>query len=158
MQRLLHHCGGIHFGRDLEAQLAVASESPRRRQQALTTLRFSCQPWAFAFIRESLQRFPIEHTRYSLPLPGDSWWRHPQAPHRLSPNPAGDSHPYPVEIDLPTWTVEEDVDLRTALFGFGAGLRIETPASLRERHRRHCREALAVYAAMAEDPGAGPGS
>ena len=158
MQRLLHHCGGIHFGRDLEAQLAVASESPRRRQQALTTLRFSCQPWAFAFIRESLQRFPIEHTRYSLPLPGDSWWRHPQAPHRLSPNPAGDSHPYPVEIDLPTWTVEEDADLRTALFGFGAGLRIETPASLRERHRRHCREALAVYAAMAEDPGAGPGS
>ncbi len=151
VRRLLHHSGSIHFGHDLEAQLAVASDSPRRRQQALTTLRFSCQAWAFAFIRESLQRFPIEHTRYSRPRPGDSWWRHPDAPHGLEPNPEGDSHPYPVEIDLPGWTVQEDVDLRTALFGFGAGLRIEKPESLRERHRRHCREALAAYGPDQED-------
>ncbi len=154
LQRLMHHSGGIHFGSDLRAQLAIASDSPRRRRQALTTLRFSCQAWAFAFIREGLRRFPIEHTRLSRPLPGDSWWHHPRAPHGLAPNPAGDSHPYPVEIDLPVWTVEEDVDLRTSLFGFGAGLRIEKPESLRERHRRHCCEALAVYEGGAQ--GAGP--
>jgi predicted kinase len=144
-RRLLHHCGGIHFGNDLEAQLDLASDSPRRRQRILTTLRFSCQAWAFAFIREAPQRFPIEHTRYSRPRPSDNWWHHPRAPHVLAPNPEGDSHPYPVEIDLPLWTVQEDVDLRTALFGFGAGLRFESPESLRQEHRRHCREALAVY-------------
>jgi hypothetical protein len=49
--------------------------------------------------------------------------------------------------------VHEDVDLRTALFGFGPGLRIERPFSLRELHRRHCREALATYDGSVEDPG-----
>jgi hypothetical protein len=52
---------------DLEQQLALASPSAQRRSQALTTLRFCCAPWAFAFIREGLQRYPIEHTRFSRP-------------------------------------------------------------------------------------------
>jgi hypothetical protein len=61
LERLLHHSGGIYFGADLEQQLAIASPSAQRRSQALVTLRFCCAPWAFAFIREGLQRYPIEH-------------------------------------------------------------------------------------------------
>jgi len=38
-------------------------------------------------------------------------------------------------------------DLRTWLFGFGAGIRVEAPAALREEHRRRLQEALAVYGA-----------
>ncbi len=113
LKRLLHHSGGIYFGSDLEQQLAVASSSAQRRSQALVTLRFCCSPWAFAFIREGLQRYPIEHTRFSKPLPGDSWWHHPKAPHVLEPGPADASHPYPVELDLPPWTVAADIDLRS---------------------------------------------
>jgi hypothetical protein len=55
LERLLHHSGGIYFGSDLEQQLSIASPSAQRRSQMLTTLRFCCAPWAFAFIREGLQ-------------------------------------------------------------------------------------------------------
>ncbi|MFZ4566908.1 MAG: AAA family ATPase [Prochlorococcaceae cyanobacterium] len=142
---LLHHSGGIYFGDDLEAQLRLASPSARLRARQLITLRFCCQGWSFAFIREGLQRYPIEHTRFSRPLPGDHWWHHPNAPHVLEPGPAVDTHPYPVELDLPPWTVDRDIDLRNWLFGFGAGIRIESPAILRDEHRHRLQAALAVY-------------
>jgi len=142
LERLLHHSGGIFFGSDLEQQLQLASPSAQRRCQVLVTLRFCCAPWAFAFIREGLQRYPIEHTRFSTPLPGDSWWHHPKAPHVLEPGPAGSSHPYPVELDLPPWTVAADIDLRSWLFAFGGGIRIERPNALREELLQRCREAI----------------
>jgi predicted kinase len=145
LELLLHHSGGIYFGSDLHAQLRLASPNPRLRARQLVTLRFCCQGWCFAFIREGLQRYPIEHTRFSRPLPGDTWWHHPNAPHVLEPGPATDSHPYPVELDLPLWTVEHDIDLRTWLFGFGAGIRIESPAALRDEHQQKLEAALAVY-------------
>jgi len=141
LERLLHHSGGIYFGSDLEQQLAIASPSAQRRSQALVTLRFCCAPWAFAFIREGLQRYPIEHTRFSKPLTGDSWWHHPKAPHVLEPGPS-DSHPYPVELDLPLWTVAADIDLRSWLFAFGGGIRIESPDVLRQELVDRCREAI----------------
>jgi hypothetical protein len=72
-------------------------------------------------IREGLQRDPIEHTRFSKPLAGEHWWHHPDAPHVLEPGSPSDTHPYPVELDLPPWTVERDIDLCNWLFGFGDG-------------------------------------
>jgi len=152
LECLLHRSGGIYFGADLEAQLQLCSASSRERRRALTTLRFCCQSWSFAFIREGLQRYPIEHSRYSQPLPADSWWHHPRAPHGLAPGSPQDSHPYPVELDLPRWTVERDVDLRNWLFGFGDGIRIEAPAALRAEHRQWLQRALAVYPAAGEHP------
>jgi len=142
LERLLHHSGGIYFGSDLEQQLAIASPSAQRRSQALITLRFCCAPWAFAFISEGLQRYPIEHTRFSRPLPADSWWHHPKAPHVLEPGPVDSSHPYPVELDLPPWTVAADIDLRSWLFAFGGGIRIESPDALRQELVERCREAI----------------
>jgi hypothetical protein len=50
-----------------------------------------------------------------------------------------------VELDLPPWTVDRDIDLRNWLFGFGAGIRIESPAILRDEHRHRLQAALAVY-------------
>ena len=144
LERLLHHSGGIFFGSDLEQQLAIASPSAQRRSQALVCLRFCCAPWAFAFIREGLQRYPIEHTRFSKPLPADDWWHHPKAPHVLEPGPVDASHPYPVELDLPPWTVAADIDLRSWLFAFGGGIRIERPDALREELVQRCREAIAA--------------
>jgi hypothetical protein len=144
LDRLLHYSGGIYFGGDLEQQRAVASSSAQRRSQALVTLRFRCAAWAFAFIREGLQRYPIEHTRFSRPLPGDSWWHHPRAPHVLEPGPADASHPYPVELDLPPWTVAADIDLRSWLFAFGGGIRIESPEALRQELVQRSREAIAA--------------
>ena len=54
--------------------------------------------------------------------------------------------PYPVELDLPPWTVERNIDLRNWLFGFGAGIRFESPSELRQEHQERLQAALAVYA------------
>ena len=145
LERLQHHCGGLYFGEDLQAQLALASGNPRQRASQLGTLRFSCAPWAFAFLREGLGRYPLEQTRLSRPLPGETWWHHPRAPHVLAPNAAHDSHPYPVELDLPPWTLARDVDLRRWLFGFGAGIRIEQPEALRQELLERCRAVMALH-------------
>ena len=56
-----------------------------------------------------------------------------------------DRHPYPVELDLPRWTLERDVDLRNWLFGFGDGLRIESPLALREEHRAKAAAVVDLY-------------
>ena len=101
LELLLHHSGGIYFGSDLKTQLRLASPNARIRARQLVTLRFCCQGWCFAFIREGLQRYPIEHTRFSKPLAGEHWWHHPDAPHVLEPGSPSDTHPYPVELDLP---------------------------------------------------------
>ena len=39
-----------------------------------------------------------------------------------------DTHPYPIEIDLPKWTVQEDIDFRRWLLGFREGIVVESPA------------------------------
>ncbi len=90
------------------------------------------------------QRYPIEHTRFSKPLPNDSWWHHPKAPHVLEPGAADASHPYSVELDLPPWTVAADIDLRSWLFAFGGGIRIEQPDALRQELLQRCQEAIAA--------------
>lgn len=144
LERLLHLSGGIYFGEDLEQQRILSSGSAQRRLGALVTLRFCCAPWAFAFIREGLQRYPIEHTRFSMPLPSDRWWHHPKAPHVLQPGSPSDTHPYPVELDLPPWTVARDVDLRSWLFNFGGGIRIEQPEALRQELVERCQKTLAA--------------
>jgi len=41
--------------------------------------------------------------------------------------------------------VQRDIDLRYWLFGFGAGIRIDSPIELRKEHRQRLEEALAVY-------------
>jgi hypothetical protein len=146
---LLHLCGGIYFGDNLEDQLQLSSPITRVRARQLTTPRFCCQSWSLAFIREGLQRYPIEHTRYSKPLPGDTWWHHAKAPHVLEPGSPSDSHPYPVELDLPSWTVERDVDLRNWLFGFGAGVCIESPDALRQELVQRCEEAMTANGSSA---------
>jgi hypothetical protein len=145
LQTLLHPRGGIYFGDDLAAQLRLCHPRGRSRERELRTLRFCSQGWCFAFICEGLQRYPIEHTRLSRPLSGDTWWFHPKAPHVLEPGSPADSHPYPVELDLARWTVAADIDLRTWLFAFGAGIRIESPAELRQEHQERLQAALAAY-------------
>jgi predicted DNA-binding transcriptional regulator YafY len=44
--------------------------------------------------------------------------------------------------------VERDIDLRNWLFGFGAGIRIEAPAELRQEHRQKLEATMGVYQAV----------
>ena len=123
LSQLMEVCGGIYFGDDLQAQQDVGSGDPARMAPWLTTVRFYCTAAVFDFLREGLQRFPLRQIRLSKPLPGDRWTPHPQAPHCLEPL-LDSSHPYPVELDVPQWTADRDVDFRRWLGGYGEGTMI----------------------------------
>jgi hypothetical protein len=110
----------------------------------LETLRFSCAGNVFALIREEPNRFSPEHTAYSRPIAGESRWQ-ANPLDTLAPNPTGDSHPYPVELLLPRCTVQDDWDLRTWLFRWGAGVRIEQPLALRELHLQQAQGVVDLY-------------
>jgi hypothetical protein len=97
----------------------------------------------FRLIREEPRRFAPEHTAYAPPPANDKTM--PPGPRdTLMPNPPGDTHPYPVEIRLPIWTVESDWDLRNWLFRWGAGIRIEHPLQLRELQLQQARAVVAL--------------
>lgn len=129
LQRLQLVCGGLYFGESIDDQLAVMTPpSGRSVKPPWGVLRFSCTPQVFQLIQEEPRRFLQEHTAHQS----------------LAPNPAGDSHPHPVEIRLPTWTLERDWDLRNWLFRWGAGIRIEQPLELRELQLQQAREVVTL--------------
>ncbi|MFM1900437.1 MAG: hypothetical protein RLZZ216_1013 [Cyanobacteriota bacterium] len=158
MKRLLHVCGGLYFGDDIQAQLALMEPRDGLMAGGLEVyerLRFSCTAKVFRLIREEPHRFPLEHTSYSKPLPGEKGWE-PGPLDRLTPNAATDSHPYPVELFLPRWTVREDWDLRNWLFRWGGAVRIESPLELRDLHQQMARDVVGVYANGFQSSGEGP--
>ena len=59
----------------------------------------------------------------------------------LTANP----YPYPFELDLPAWTVEDDVDFHRWLFAYGSELVIEQPKFLRAEHRNRASALLDGY-------------
>jgi len=130
LQRLQLVCGGLYFGESIDDQLAVMTPSSGRSvKPPWGVLRFSCTPQVFQLIREEPRRFPPEHTAHA----------------NLPPNPPRDTHPHPVEIRLPTWTLERDWDLRNWLFRWGAGIRIEQPQELRDLQLQQAREVVALH-------------
>jgi hypothetical protein len=82
--------------------------------------------------------------RLSKPLPGDRWREPAKAPLVLQPIES-DTHPFPIEIDLPPWTVARDVDFRRWLFGYGADIVIESPNDLLAEHQQRVRAVLSAY-------------
>lgn len=163
LKQLLDYCGGIFFGYDLDAQLDLCGGNRVRRKKHLVTLRFRCMDWVFKFLREGVQRFPRHCTRLSKPLPGDLWRHRPNIAKdkdtlaTLDPIP-GDTHPYPVEFDLPYWTIgtglrDGDVDLKRWLFGFDGGIVIEAPQAFLERRLWSAREVLRVHGQAANSGG-----
>ena len=160
LERLQHVCGGLFFGDDIDAQLALMSIDPHELEQCcerrdgllpdldlhgidFITIRFCCTPPVFQLIREEPKRFPPEQTRYSRPLPGADWQIGPLD--TLTPGSSTESHPYPVEITLPSWVVKDSWDLRTWLFRWGDGIRIESPVELRHQHWSRAQAVVDLY-------------
>jgi predicted kinase len=143
-ETLQHSCGSLEFGGSLQAQQAVCGGPSKQRAKAMGTLRLSCDATAFALLREEVRRFPAAAVRLSRPLPGDGVLSPLGEQAELLPC-SRSSHPYPVEIDLPLWTLERDQDLRRWLYALGGGVRIEAPLNLQQEHQRWLRCALAAY-------------
>ena len=148
LERLMDVCGGVYFGESIEDQLAVMGPLLGRSvKPPYQVLRFSCTPWVFNLIKETPRRYPLEHIAFSKAIQGDDS-KDPNTRCILTPNPAGDSHPYPVEFRLPHWTVEHDWDLHNWLFRWGAGIRIEQPIALRQKQLQQAQEVVDLYGQM----------
>ena len=154
LRRLCKRTGGIYLGDrlDLQEEIVASKLDPDRVEQllrkgTLVKVRFLCTPAIFTFIREGNNRFPKKQMKVSGPLVSDIW-----QPNQFSQlQPVEGSHPYPVELILPCWTVERDIDFRRWLFGFADGVRIEEPAELRERHLDYANSIRALYDDPAQD-------
>jgi hypothetical protein len=143
--RLLERCcGGLCFGENLQAQLALSHPQPGGTQLELALLRFRCSPGVMADVRRDLDRFDPAAVRLAAALPTDSWGRPERGSRGLH---AGDDprHPYPVEVDLPSWVVTGDGELRRWLFSYGPAIRLEEPAELVADHRKWLKIALESY-------------
>jgi predicted kinase len=147
-QLLQELCASLDFGDDPAAQLALCNATAEQRQALLVTVKLHATAAAFSVIRCQIKRFSAGALRLSLPAPGDLWWPS-SAAHVLSCDPGtsvlGSSHLYPVEIDLPPWSVARDPELRRWLFSFGGGVRIDAPLALRQEHQQWLKAALAAY-------------
>jgi hypothetical protein len=62
----------------------------------------------------------------------------------LGPNATGDSHPNPLEIDLPPWILARGTALRRGDFSHGSALRIEAPEALRLEQQGQALEVLTL--------------
>ena len=154
LELLLHHCGGTELGADSAAQAALCQGNGEQRRRQLQTLRFSCKETVFDLIREGQLSLPLDQIRVAKPLIQEalalnpagtaSNWIHPAIVQTLDPNPSGDSHPHPVEIDLPRWILSRGMELRRWLFGFGSAIRIEAPQVLRVEQQGLALELLAL--------------
>jgi predicted kinase len=154
LERLLHHCGGIELGDDLQAQDGLCQLSAEQRRRQLQTLRCSCKSEAYAAIRQGQIPVPLDQIRVERPAQQaepDSGaqgraadWVHPALSQVLAPNASGDSHPHPLEIDLPPWILARGMALRRWLFSHGSALRIEAPEALRQEQQGQALEVLAL--------------
>jgi len=144
LARLMELSGGIYFGDDVGSQEQLCVASPEELSTLLTTVRFRCTLRVYRFLREGLQRYPLSQMRLSKPLPGDRWRQPAKAPLVLEPI-QGDTHPFPVEIDLPPWTVARDVDFRRWLFGYGSDVLLEGPLNLQQEHVERAEALVARY-------------
>ena len=154
LELLLHHCGGTELGADSAAQATLYQGNDEQRRRQLQTLRFSCKESVFDLIREGQLPLPLDQIRVSKPLMQGALarnsggaateWIHPLIAQTLEPNLPTDSHPHPVEIDLPSWILGGGIALRRWLFGFGSAIRIEAPVTLRAEQQGLALEVLAL--------------
>ena len=154
LELLLHHCGGTELGADSAAQAALFQVNAEQLRRQLQTLRFSCKGSVFDLIREGQLPLPLDQIRLAKPpvqkdlgrssAGAVSGWIHPAIAQTLEPNPPTDSHPHPVEIDLPSWILGGGIALRRWLFGFGSAIRIEAPQVLRAEQQGLALEVLAL--------------
>jgi hypothetical protein len=60
-------------------------------------------------------------------------------------------YPYPVEVALPAWVLEQDQELRRWLFSYGAGIHLEAPSELVAELRSWHQAALQTYRAKGHE-------
>ena len=145
LNKLMSISGGIYFGDDAKLQRDLyMAENNNDIQKYFVKVKILTNERIYKFLREGLSRYPLNQIRMSKPLSGDIWKVTNPKVFTLKPNPKS-THPFPIEIFLPSWTVDGDVDFHKWLFGFSDGIKIESPVSLRSRHIKFAQAITNLY-------------
>ena len=135
LNQLMSKSGGIYFGEDSKLQkLIFNAKTDKDIEELFIKVRFLASEKIYKFMREGLQRYPLNQIKMSKPFKNDIWKIPPGSKiFILKPDPKS-KYPFPIEIYLPPWTVERDIDFQRWLFGFGNQIKIESPELLKQKH------------------------
>ena len=138
---------GIYFGKKVDEQLIVLKSSKENLKKVLTTVRFRATENIYRFLREELKRYPINQIRFAKNSSAvfNDRWKDPGTGNFNLEIIKDDTHPYPIEIDLPKWTVQEDIDFRRWLLGFREGIIIESPKEFVEEIKSNISKLGEIY-------------
>ena len=93
-----------------------------------------------------MQRYPSNQIRISLPNSSDKWKPPENAIKNFSlKRIENDDFPYPIEIDLPSWTLEADIDFKRWILGFRDGIKIESPKELLDEIKKTYKDLNDLY-------------
>ena len=147
VQKLVEISGSIYFGETVEEQIAVLKSSEENIKKLLITVRFRTTEKIFLFLREELQRYPLNQMRLAKGSKKVFYenWEEPESGNFVLEMIKDDPYPYPVEIDLPSWTVKNDNDFRRWLLGFREGIIIESPTEFVEEIKSNISKLGEIY-------------
>ena len=147
VQKLVEISGSIYFGETVEEQIAVLKSSEENFKKLLITVRFRTTEKIFRFLREELQRYPLNQMRLAKGSKKVFYenWEEPESGNFVLEMIKDDPYPYPVEIDLPSWTVKNDNDFRRWLLGFREGIIIESPTEFVEEIKSNISKLGEIY-------------
>jgi len=148
LNKLIEISSGIFFGDDIEIQKKFLDNEFEGFKEYLVTVRFLATKNIYMFLREGLQRYPLNQIRMSKPSKDDMWVppEKTSSVFVLEPLNKG-NHLYPIEYDLPPWVIEKngDRDFKRWLFGFGPEIIIESPNILKKEYIQRIREISELY-------------
>ena len=128
LNKLIEISGGIYFGNNIDEQIKILNSNEDQLKQNLSTLRFRAKSHIYKFLREGLQRYPSNQIRISEPDPNENWRPPENAINNFSlKRLENDDFPFPIEIDIPFWTLDADIDFKRWILGFRDGIKVESP-------------------------------
>ena len=131
LNKLLEVSGGIYFGGSLEDQNKIIDSKEKELENNLVKVRFRAKENIYKFLREGLQRYPSRQIRISESDPKENWNPPKKSLSFFSlKRIPDDQFPYPIEIDIPIWTLKRDIDFKRWILGFRDDIKIESPESL----------------------------
>ncbi len=147
IKKLIDISGSIYFGNDLQDQENIIKASESKLVPLLKKVRFRTTENIYKFLREELKRYPINQIRFpkknKIELLESR--KHKDTGNFTLEILEGDSHPYPIEIYLPKWTIKDDIDFRRWIIGFREGIIIESPTEFVDEIKTNIMRLGSIY-------------
>ena len=131
IKKLISISGSIYFGNEIKEQENIISASDNKLEGLLKKIRFRTTENIYKFLREELQRYPINQIKFPKKIKREfsDNWKDPDTGNFTLDILEGDSHPYPIEILLPLWTINDDIDFKRWIIGFRDEIIVESPSN-----------------------------